>query len=212
MAILVVRNKDFVRSQGLRRHYGQDELLIPFEPRNAAAANDMCQSLMKYVEQSGRRIVAGEKVTWATSMIRFNLEGEFLVAHGLDIKQDIFKRGVDELLDTWKRQREVCQKGGSEYVNTRLEDMIVVSPDLLIDSSKVMEGFRYPPKVPNCGWWLIGESFSGELESMQRVHVGHVVRLHLSVVDYLALAPGFSFRPDTGAVWFNDEASRREPV
>jgi hypothetical protein len=97
-------------------------------------------------------------------------------------------------------------------VATNLEQMIVVSPDLLTEGS-VVEGIRYPFNPPNCGWWLFGKDFSGEIESMKRIHVGHVAAMHSDAVQFLALKPGFAFRPGADrSVWFDDAVAASEAV
>jgi hypothetical protein len=95
LALLVVRDVGFVRSQGLVK-IGQEELMLPYvEPQNAVAAAEMCELLMKYVEESGSNIKEGEKVAWATSAVSFQREGKYLVGRGLDVRRDAFERGVD---------------------------------------------------------------------------------------------------------------------
>lgn len=211
-ALLVIRESDSYRSQGLRNAHDQAELVVPFSRRdNAEAAREMCEVLIRYIQESDRKILPGEKMGWATSMIQFNEEGKYLVACGLDNK-DTFSRGVDDILIRWKAQRRFCDENKSEYVATALIDRAVVSPDLLDGSgSQVIHGVRYPFKAPNCGWWLFGERYAGEISSMKTAHVGHVVTANPEIVPYLSLGPGFTFEPGKG-VWFQDDVASAEPI
>lgn len=160
---------------------------------NAEPAKELCEHLIKYLEESGRPLVSGERVAWGTSTVRFEDEGEFLVAYGLNIPEDRFERGIDDVLVGWRRQQEVCDAHSSEYVATNLEQLMAVSADIAA-GGEVAEGVRYPVSGVMSGWWLFGVGFNGNMESVKPVHVGHIVVEHGEVVPYLALKPGFAFR------------------
>jgi len=214
VALLIVSEPDSVRTQGLKTDYAQKELVLPyFSTHLKNAALQMCELLLKYYEESGRCFCAGEKIGWASSVVQFREEGDMLVGYGLDVAHNEFHRGIDGVLSMWVDQRAMCDRNGSEYVATNLGDMMVVSPDLLTDDGDIVEAVRYPFKNPNSGWWMFGRLYSGEVASMKRIHTGHIAQRQQRVLKYLALSPGYCFRPsDYLAVWFDDDVSKEEPT
>jgi hypothetical protein len=146
-------------------------------------------------------------------VLLFEQEGEYLVAHGLDVATDRFFRGIDGVLANWLAQLDICKIPGSAWDAPNLEDKLVVSPDLLNAGSSVVEGVRYPYSSPNSGWWLFGREFSGVIETMKSIHLGHFTQSYGEVIEYLALEPGYCFRPGhPPRVWFEDEVAKRTPV
>jgi hypothetical protein len=101
---------------------------------------------------------------WATSVIRFDRNGDFLRLSCLSLKDDAFSSELDSLLIDWTAQRNLCSSVGSTYRNTQLNDLIVVSPGLLANDL-VREGIRYPARPPHCGWWLHGGDYRGDLST-----------------------------------------------
>ena len=214
VALLIVTEPGSIRTQGLMSSYGHKELVLPYSSSHLKnAAVQMCELLLTYVEGSGRRFSAGEKIGWASSVVQLREEGDMLVGYGLDVASDEFNRGIDNVLSMWMDQRAMCDLNGSEYVATNLADMIVVSPDLLTDDGEVVEAIRYPFRNPNAGWWMFGKLYSGDVTSLKRIHAGHIVQRYEHVLSYLALKPGYCFRlSDDLAVWFDDEVSGEEPI
>lgn len=53
---------------------------------------------------------------WATSIIQFHADGDFLAVASLNIQTDAFEPGADDVLDKWRAQRTMCERNKSEYV------------------------------------------------------------------------------------------------
>jgi len=106
-------------------------------------ARDLADALMRYIESSDKRVMAGEKIGWATSAIRFDAREDFLHVSSLDLKRDEFTEYLDDLLEAWQIQRQLCKEHGSRYTRTALDHMIVASSGVL-DGLPIADGVRYP--------------------------------------------------------------------
>jgi len=210
VGLITVRSPGCTRTSGLQ-HLGQRNLeLIYSDERLSKTARRMTEEIMGYI-QSGARILAGEKMGWATSVVRFEDHEKLLRICALDLESDAFVRDLDDLLRSWQAQLDVCEMSKSRYVSPQLMDTIVVSPDVL-DGRAIMEAIRYPSMVPNSGWWVFGIDYSGDLSSMKRIHIGGLLLRRNDVRQYLALEPGFCFSQQREPlVWFEDAIQREEP-
>jgi len=189
------------------------EIRFPIRDMNLASACEvLCDRLAEYCRDSDRKFSAGDTVAWATSVIKLDaLDGAILTASALDLKSDVFQDRLDDLLEDWLKQQEVCRQHRSSYVQTALASMAVVSPDVL-EGARIHEAVRYPFAGENCGWWIFGESFSGDLLDMKVAHLGHALRSDERIRRYLGLAPGYAVDLSEGKVWFEAEAAAREPI
>jgi hypothetical protein len=210
----IVEGDGFARTDGLERDLGQPDILIPYTDADLKTrAAELCEQLVTYCKSTGARIAGDEKVGWATNVILFKARDGFLEAHSLNRTVDEFEHGADSVLRNWSEQLLVCKQFGSKYEATHLEQMVIVSLDLIDGSGKVHEGARYPHKSPTSGWWLFGDRYSGNIETMKKIHVGHVVSPNSDIVKYLALDSGFCFRKDgTPLVWFEQDIAKFEAL
>jgi len=210
--IKVINQHDFVQSEGLS-YLNQYELRVSVRSCEfTSLAGNLLVKLSEYIQNGKRQIKPGEKIGWATSILRFDeCSSSILESYEVTLDGENFKRGADDTLLRWREQSEKCIEFRSHYDPPALEDFVVVSPDVL--DGNLPEGVRYPYLSPNTGWWLFGGCYSGDLKTMQRVHLGHVLRAVPSLAEYLALEPGFCFDlKGPPRVWFEDEPAQREPV
>jgi hypothetical protein len=173
-------------------------------------AQELLVAIIRYVEL-GHEIREGDKMGWATSVIRFDRHGELLVLSCLSLETDAFSPDLDSLLIDWMKQRSLCTAAGSAYRNTQLSDLIVVSPGLL-SNGLVREGIRYPARDPHCGWWLYGTDHRGDVSLMRNIHVGHLLTVRPELRKYLALDFGYCFSEEPEErVWF-EAGVAQEPI
>jgi hypothetical protein len=207
-----VRADGCTRTSGLHR-IGQRELELHYAHETSAPiARDLADAIVAYIDTTGARIVGGEKMAWATSVLRFDECASALCVTALDLESDTFVHELDVILREWDEQRIACKDAGSAYIKTDLTDMIVTSPDVL-KNQPVLEGIRYPFKPPSSGWWLIGVEYRGDLSSMRRIHVGDLLLARSELRRYLALGPGFCFSQRRyPAVWFEAKVSKEAPI
>jgi hypothetical protein len=174
------------------------------------AAQELLIAMNRYM-RLGHEIRDGEKMGWATSVIRFDQHGGLLLLSCLSLEKDEFSPELDSLLVDWIKQRNLCKTAGSKYRNTQLSDLIVVSPGLL-SNSLVREGIRYPARPPHCGWSLYGTDYRGDVSLMRNIHVGHLLTIRPKLRKYLALDFGYCFSEDPETqVWFEAEVAQ-EPI
>jgi len=209
---VVVIGDSFVESVGLALVFGR-EIRFPIKDMDLAPSCEaLCYTLADYCRDSGRAFSAGETVAWASSVLRFDaLDAEILCAAALDLEADVFRNELDDLLESWQQQQNICRQNSSLYVQTAIASMAVVSPDVL-EGVRIREAVRYPFAGENCGWWFLGESFSGDFANMKVAHVGHVLRSDRRIRSYLGLEPGFAVQPSDGKIWFEAEAAARGPI
>src|SRR5437868_8865966 len=101
MGPIILRERNSVRTSGLRTGATHKELVLPFaKEENARDAVALCERLTEYMSTC-RVINGGDKVAWATSVLRFRDEGDELVAYELNVVQDEFERGVDRTVENW---------------------------------------------------------------------------------------------------------------
>jgi len=207
--LYTIRTRGCTKTSGLV-NLGQKELELCYKSESLRGiARDLADALMRCIESSDKRVMAGEKMGWATSVIRFDAREDFLHVSSLDLKRDEFTEHSDDLLEAWQRQRQLCKEHGSRYIGTALDHMIVASSGVL-DGLPISDGVRYPFQHPDSGWWLLGSEYNGDIEFVRRVHVGDLLLVRDDVRPYLALEPGFCFsQARTPSVWF-DEAVAKE--
>lgn len=208
----IVHGAQRIKTVGLEL-LGQRDFVIPLSSATLSkAAVALGEYLISYVEGGSRLIRAGETMAWATSVLRFDAAGDELVARSLKIKGDEFDETADNALANWNDQSAICSAASSAYVQTQLIEMVVVSPDVEAGGA-VEQGVRYPFGSPNSGWWIFGSRYSGVIETMLRIHVGHLAQSFPGLVRYLALEPGFCFSlVPQPRVWFEEEVAERPPV
>ena len=206
---VTVRSVGSTRMRGLR-HIGQDD--IEFRYKNddlGPVARDLAGQIIRYIER-GINIHDGEKMSLASSVIKFERQDGVLLARALDLRHDTFLPFIDDLLLGWKDQCEVCKSIGSKYSATNLADLVLVSPDILT-AGAIREAVRYPCVSPGSGWWIFGRSYSGNPDSMLSVHIGDVLLRQPEAHQYLALEPGFCFAPDAKpTIWFDADVAKEE--
>lgn len=211
--MLIVRNQHSVMIKGFSDP-AQRDIAIPFlAPALCDTAINLAECLASHLEENHAVVVSGEKISWATSVLRFDLDSDVLVARGLNVRTDKFDVAADSVLFNWKGQREICSSVRSQFVSTELLNFLVASPDVESGEEEVAEAVRYPFLLPNSGWWLFGPSYDSDIRTMRKVHVGHVVQRFPQIVPYLALAPGFCFSVgEKPRIWFEKDVAQQSAV
>jgi hypothetical protein len=209
--VVIFRSAGCTKTVGLEATGQRNVDLCYVDENLAGTARDLLVAIVTYHETSGKPINAGDKMGWATSVIRFDERDDVLRATALDLHRDEFIAHLDELLTAWQLQKDTCKEAGSRYDKTELQDMIVVSPDVL-KGDPVAEAIRYPHRAPNSGWWLFGTNYNGDPLSMRRVYVGDLLMSRRDMNRYLALESGFCFSQQRALpVWFEDMVAFEEP-
>lgn len=210
----LLRVNNCIIAAGLGGNLSQmDLMLCVAEPEFEALAEEFCRVLDEYIARTGLTLNDGEKIAWATSVIQLRRKRNALEAYELDIASDEFAPGVTKTLLQWQAQCDVCRANRSRYTETKLDDRLVASPDVIDGMARSIEGVRYPFNPPNSGWWLFGSDFGGDMTSMKNVHVGHVALRYPDIVRFLGMGPGYCFKNGPGeTTWFEEEAASREPV
>lgn len=208
---MTVRSAGSTRTRGLRR-LGQEDIEFRYESDDVAQlARDLADEIIRYIE-NGARIRPGDKMSVASSMLRFREQKSILRASALDLKSDEFLPFIDDLLVGWNAQRETCKAANSKYTATGLNDSVIVSPGVLTGEA-IREAVRYPFTSPRSGWWMMGADYDGNPDGMRFVHVGDLLLNRPEVHSYLALEPGFCFTLcDKPKVWFEKNIANEVPI
>jgi hypothetical protein len=191
---------------------GQPNIAIQFQDENLAhTALHLAEMLVEYIAESGRPLLSGEKMTWSTSMIRFEGDTQTIRLQSLDLASDTFIDGADGVLTIWQAQLDTCVEFQSDYAPVNLTDLCVTSLGIL-EGEELREAVRYPSEPPLASWWFFGISFNGDnIETMKNVHVGDFLSKRPDLVRFLALAPGFCVNLNLDRpVWFDEAVSRNQ--
>lgn len=212
MLPVIVVHSGVATSEGFASFNGS-ELGVPFsDQRLGQYAAALCEQLVNYALREQRRIVDGEKISWATGVLRVELIEGTLRCSALDIELDDFSPFADSLIRQWLAQGEVCRLAGSSVEPARLDQYVVVSPGVLNSGDLVAFGARYRYNEPNSGWWLYGSAYDGDVSKMLRVHVGDVLRYDSSIGRFFALEPGMVFQREPMKVARDSEIAAAEPI
>jgi hypothetical protein len=205
---MILRNPRSVQISSFE-NADQQDIIIPFLDRALGdAAFRLAEVIANYLTNEQRILMAGETMSWATSVLRFDATASALSARAFNVQREVFEDTADGVLAAWDEQVVTCEAASSCYVSTQLSELAAVSPDVE-DGGLVEHAARYPIYHPNSGWWFFGRGYQGDLSSIRPVHVGHVVRNDPRVARYLALEPGFCFRLfPTVAVWFEESVAK----
>ncbi len=205
--ITIVQSGRELATQGLLACAGI-ELKIDAPPQLSVAARAFLQDVAQYVQRSSCKLAPGERIDWGSSLLVLREAGpEMMTVDELAFDGTTVLRGVDQALDIWTSQMELCRAQGASYTSTRYGSMVAVSPGLL-DWAGPVEGIRYAPQGTMSGWWLFLPEYDGtanDFKSMQPTHVFHVLSKRSDLARYLALPEGYAFETGSGAVWLDRE-------
>ncbi|MEZ4297506.1 MAG: hypothetical protein R3B70_21270 [Polyangiaceae bacterium] len=95
--------------------------------------------------------------------------------------------------ETIRRQREVCQRYGVDFVAAPAQLKVGVSRSVR-DGTLPIHGLRHPPVGDTTGWyiWAGGEP-SDAADFFVPLHVEHLGEWCPSALPFLGLPPGFRF-------------------
>jgi hypothetical protein len=100
-------------------------------------------------------------------------------------------------------QRNVCQRVGVTPAAVEPDQVVGVGP---MDGLPV-NGLRHPPAGQASEWylWAGGEIDRSDSSFFRPIHATHLLKLHPTVVQYLALPPGWRFQiaRDHEDIWFD---------
>lgn len=210
----VISERGSVYTRGLLSENNGYEIQISLRDETlTTAASDLLRIIGKYVIIERKPINPGETMDWAASLLKFEIAGEeILSASEANPVSNTFVAGADRTLSQWLQQSEICRHAYSTHVNALYGGTIIVSPGVM--QGRPCEGVRYRHQGTNTGWWLFSGDYSGDLNSMRREHLYHVLAVQPEIQKFLCLEPGFCFdaRSQSYRVWFEADVAAQDPV
>jgi hypothetical protein len=185
---------------------GQQDLRLPCPPWLVDAGLQYAQTLVAYVHDTERRIVAGEKVACGSWMLRFvSARDGKLEAQEADLSSGDYVPGATTALRYWMEQHAICHAAGATFDPFGLNERVAVSNDLRDAAPEaVIEGLRYPSGSGRVALYLLGPAFEGDYDRNVTVHHAyHIMERLPQIVPYLGLPAGYCF--------FTSGEVRREP-
>jgi len=191
---------------------GQRELCVESAPDLAGETKDFLRFVVAYLDESDRRIVAGETLRYGYWLVKFVPvsadEASPLEVWEYNADATDFIRGGALSIRYWTEQHKVCRRYNAIFAPPNPETLTAVSTGVL--EGRPAQGMRYPWPDTRSGWLIVTDEYKGDVRALTHHHTYHVTSARADLAPYIALPPGFGFDCRTKErVWY-DEAAVRE--
>lgn len=201
MDIISSNNGLEIQTVGLRSEGGRE---ICARVDDISLSDECCKFIMfvaAYIAE-GHPIHPGQTLGygyWITRAVADDKGRLYFLEYSLDAVE--YVPGVSNTLRYWRDQHLVCERASSLFTPPNAGQMITIS-DGVFDGEEV-QGVRYPSPSHMTGWWITTDRYDGNLSSLRTVHTYHLTAKRADLARFLALAYGYRFYSDNGAVRFD---------
>ncbi|WP_251962128.1 hypothetical protein [Pseudomonas sp. Marseille-Q5299] len=180
------------------------ELCVTFDDLSLRPLADEFLNFVYEIVASGQCITSGGTLSYGSWITQVQLADNNILSFWEQKPNSTeYEPGITRTLKLWHAQHEVCRKLAATYTPPRFEQLVVVSAGVL--EGEATEGVRYPSPDHMSGWWLSTDRYDGNLESLQTLHLQHVVNKRPDLVKYLALPFGYRFYGPTDQYWQDEK-------
>lgn len=185
------REEKRTRTVGLSRS-GQREIQIEVNsPELQRDAEAFLEFVVRYTQDSGRRILPGETFPYGYWLVKFQEWDEWLELWEYNAAATEFVRGASLTLTYWREQHQVCDRFGGSFTPPRPDRLTVI--DEGVYEGLPVQAVRYWSPEHMSGWWITTDRYDGNVSTLRREHTYHITAARPDLAAYIALPYGFRF-------------------
>lgn len=204
--ILIKEDSGYLETVGLSQIINK-ELRVKIEKKLLQEYYYLFEYLIDFVVAGKPNLKNGDTIAFHSWLLKLKEDTTSSFYDILEAKTDGkgFTYGTYNSIEIYLKQKQLCQIHDVTPNFPSFGQKIVISKG--VQEGLSVEAVRYPSPNHMSGWWLVTDEYDDNPDSLQVIHLFHVLFSRPDLVKYLALPFGFRFQQNNNdyEVWFDQE-------